>query len=73
MGILNSKDDRIAKLESDIIWMGTEIARLEAQYNELIMAVEKKHPDETRHETALRYITQRESECHGPEAAIKGE
>ena len=28
----------------------------EEKYEELIMAVEKKHPSETRHETALRYI-----------------
>lgn len=26
------------------------------KYNELLMAVEKKHKAETRHETALRYI-----------------
>jgi hypothetical protein len=28
----------------------------QAKYEELIMSVEKKYPDETRHETALRYI-----------------
>lgn len=31
-----------------------------ALYNELIMAVESKHPNESRHQTALRYITQTE-------------
>ena len=31
-----------------------------AKYNELLMAVWQKHPGETRHETALRYITQAE-------------
>jgi hypothetical protein len=31
-----------------------------AKYNELLMAVGQKHPGETRHETALRYITQSE-------------
>ena len=30
------------------------------KYNELIMAVSKKFPNETRHETALRYIKQAE-------------
>lgn len=30
------------------------------QYNELLMAVGKKYPGETRHETALRYIRQAE-------------
>lgn len=29
-------------------------------YRELLMAVGQKHPGETRHETALRYITQAE-------------
>ncbi len=36
-------------------------------YDELIMAVAQKFPDESRHSTALRYITERESICHGPE------
>jgi len=31
-----------------------------AKYNELLMAVGHKYPGETRHETALRYITQAE-------------
>ncbi len=30
------------------------------KYNELLMAVENKYPNETRHETALRYIKQAE-------------
>lgn len=30
-------------------------------YLELIYAVETKHPDETRHQTALRYIQQAEN------------
>ena len=30
------------------------------QYNELIMAVGKKFPNESRHETALRYIREAE-------------
>lgn len=30
------------------------------KYNELIMAVAQKWPNETRHETALRYIRERE-------------
>ena len=29
-------------------------------YNELLMAVESKHYNETRHETALRYIKEKE-------------
>lgn len=34
---------------------------IEAKYYELIMAVDSKWPGESRHETALRYIRERES------------
>ena len=34
--------------------------KLREDYNELIMAVGNKYPDETRHQTALRYIRQSE-------------
>ena len=39
-----------------------ENQRLREQYNDLIMSVECKYNDETRHETAKRYIVQREQE-----------
>ena len=39
-----------------------ENERLREQYYELIWAVANKHPDESRHETALRYITERENQ-----------
>ena len=34
----------------------------DSPYYELLHAVEKKHPNETRHETALRYIRERENQ-----------
>lgn len=34
---------------------------IKEKYNELIMSVAKKFPNESRHETALRYIVERES------------
>ncbi len=42
-------------------------------YWQLIYAVESKFPNETRHETALRYIRQSENQDHGPvqEAALR--
>ena len=45
------------------------------KYHELIFAVQNKHPNETRHETALRYIKQAELSHGTGEAkqAIKGE
>lgn len=38
----------------------TEVKRLHDLYYELIMAVGKKYPNETRHQTALRYIIEKE-------------
>lgn len=37
------------------------VRELESKYNELIMAVACKFPDETRHDTALRYIRNAEA------------
>jgi hypothetical protein len=34
--------------------------KLQHDYNELIMAVARKHHEETRHQTALRYIQEAE-------------
>lgn len=48
-----------------------EHRNLERKYNELIMAVASKWPGETRHQTALRYITQRESLSSGADAEAK--
>lgn len=45
-----------------------------AQYDELIMAVASKYPGETRHDTAKRYIQERESRpCSGPAQATPTE
>lgn len=60
---------------------GNEIARLQAEnvelrknYNELIMSVGRKFPDETRHQTALRYIQTTETQCiEGPASAAMKE
>jgi hypothetical protein len=43
-----------------------------ALYMELLYQVSTKHPDETRHETAMRYIRQAEDRTCGVSAA-KGE
>jgi len=39
------------------------------KYNELLMAVENKYKNETRHETALRYIKEHENKSGIGEAA----
>jgi hypothetical protein len=43
------------------------------KYNELLMAVEKKFPDQSRHETALRYIREAESKSDCAAARARGE
>lgn len=43
-----------------------EVSRLRDQYHELLYAVASKHDGETRHETALRYIREREERTEGP-------
>lgn len=37
------------------------VRELQAKYNELLFAVARKHPGESRHETALRYIRNAEA------------
>ena len=39
-----------------------EVEELRHRYNELLYAVASKHEGETRHETALRYILEREAD-----------
>ena len=43
-----------------------EVSRLRSLYQELLGAVATKHDNETRHETALRYITERENRVEWP-------
>jgi hypothetical protein len=44
---------------------GDKTSYVNMKYNELIMAVERKFPKETRHETALRYIRESETVQRG--------
>jgi hypothetical protein len=44
---------------------GDEWNDSQKKYHELLMAVESKYPGETRHETALRYIMEREGRACG--------
>jgi len=46
-----------------------EVSRLKPLYDELIYAVASKHEGETRHETALRYIRERETPVSGKPVA----
>ena len=49
-----------------------EIERLREKYNELLYAVGNKHADETRHETALRYIKQAERSVSTGQQSVSG-
>ena len=49
---------RVAEAQAD----ANELTRLRGLYEELMFAVSKKYPGETRHQTALRYIQQAEDD-----------
>ena len=52
--------------EDRILDLTTRLAAAETRYHELIMSVGNKYHDETRHQTALRYIQQAEKSSDGP-------
>lgn len=52
----------------EVVELQREVAETNLRYNELISAVASKHEGESRHVTALRYITERESVTNGPES-----
>jgi hypothetical protein len=53
----------------------SDYAELLEKYHDLIMQVSKKFPDETRHETAKRYIVERENsaQCGSANSALAEE
>lgn len=48
-----------------------ELSALRHQYEELIMGVARKYPDETRHQTALRYILRAEQSSDNVGSALR--
>ena len=50
----------------DCVQLEQQLIKVQASYSELIMAVEKKYPGESRHATALRYIQEAERHEPGP-------
>lgn len=46
-----------------------ELKAVAAKYEDLLFAVSMKYPNETRHETALRYIRAAENQSNGPAQA----
>ena len=55
--VLEQKNKEIADLKR-------ELESYKKIYHELIMVVSEKYPNETRHQTALRYITEHEARQH---------
>jgi len=62
-------DKGYARAQEYTAQLEAEYKRLSKKYYELVFAVANKHPDETRHETALRYIREREQRISGPSKA----
>ena len=60
-GLPMSDDD----VQEDLEGMQKKFKELEANYNDLILSVETKHKNESRHETAKRYIVERENYFSG--------
>lgn len=55
-----SLDNLVIHQLKEIEHYAYQLDDLRAKYDELIMAVGNKYPNETRHQTALRYIQQAE-------------
>ena len=68
---LNLLVQNIKEMADDL---DNENQRLRDDYSDLIMQVAKKFPDESRHETAKRYIMERENREVSPaQQALEGE
>lgn len=48
--------DKLQEEFQEILDNYERLEKIEKKYNELLLAVGNKYPDESRHETALRYI-----------------
>lgn len=49
------------ELAEKYLALEAKLSKMEDDYHELLLAVVNKHEGETRHETALRYITEHEN------------
>ena len=56
----------VARFDSQFASDPPDDERIEAKYHELLYAVERKFPGETRHQTALRYIKEAEARAKEP-------
>ena len=56
INLIAALEQRVKALEAEISKLRAENERLRELYSELLNQVGNKYPNETRHETALRYI-----------------
>ena len=71
---LEDADYKHCFVEDKIVMDGIALIEqksLQEKYNELIYSVERKFPDEDRHQTALRYIQETERYCTSSEQVSK--
>ena len=66
--------DTVMQLQHKIADLGAELATARNLHMDLLFQVQNKWPGETRHETAKRYIREREQHTNGPaQSALKRE
>lgn len=58
--------EELARAEAGYQCLARNSAKLQERYNELIYEVAQKHEGESRHDTARRYIRERENRIEGP-------
>jgi len=67
--VLPEQIDELRALESFLAQAQADVEALRNKYSEILYGVATKHPGESRHETALRYILERENRSSGPTSA----
>lgn len=60
------REAQVRALEAQLVEIQAMLESQGAKYYELIYAVGKRYPNESRHQTALRYITEAENRDYGP-------
>ena len=59
--IISGVEESMEHASDEVCLLIARLNAVEAEYHELLLAVVCKHENETRHETALRYIQEKEN------------
>ena len=73
IGYIQMLSGDCAELERENAALRRKLEKMREDYHELIMTVGNKYPDETRHQTALRYIQNAENRSNGPDSCAIAE